>query len=336
MKSLRVGIIGCGNMGRRHARAYQYHAPRTQLVAMCDLRREAAEQLSREFGGEVESSVESLLARQDIDAVSICTIETAHVEPTVQAARAKKHILIEKPMAMTMPDALAMRRSVEQAGIKFMVGHLYRFDHRCIEAKKLIDAGRLGRLVSVEVQLDGTPSQQDRIKDVELSIVTFRGCHGLDLLRWLIGREPERVYCESIEGHLRGLGYHSEDAAYCLLRFPDNVIGSIGISAHIPRTHPTAGRLNLAIAGTKGLLQCDLSQPWFTLADDASFVASQGSQKDLWFREEIDAFANVVLDDAPNIATADDAIAALRISLAAVESARLNRPVDLSREEARS
>jgi len=129
------------------------------------------------------------------------------------------------------------------------------------------------------------------------------------------------------------MGYQAEDAAFCLLRFPDDVIGTIGISAHVPPTHPTAGRLQLTISGTKGMLQIDLSRPWYTLADETGFSASQGTQRDLWFREEIGGFINLVLDSGPNPATSTDAIAALRISLAAVESAKQNRPVDLSGEE---
>ncbi|HWB55046.1 MAG TPA: Gfo/Idh/MocA family oxidoreductase, partial [Tepidisphaeraceae bacterium] len=327
MKSLNVGIIGCGNMGRRHARAYQYHAPRTHLVAAYDLYPETARKFADQFECQIEPSLELLLQRQDIDAVSICTIETAHVEPTLVAAKNGKHILLEKPMAMNMEEALKMKQAVDRAGIKLMVGHLYRFDHRCIEAKRLIDSGQIGRLVSIDGRFHGTPAQQDRIRDVEMPLIAFRGCHVIDLMRWFTGSELSRVYSESIDGTLRAMGYHSEDAAYCLLRFANGVLGSIEVTAQAPASHPTAGLAELVLTGTKGMIQLDLAQPWLTLANDKGYMLSQGTQKDLWFREEIGAFADYVLDDGPNVASAVDAIAALEFASAAVESAKSHQPI---------
>lgn len=330
MKSINVGIIGCGNMGRRHARAYQYHSPRTQVKAAYDIYPDVARKFSDMFGCQVESSLEALLARKDIDAVSICTIETAHLEPTLLAAKYGKHILLEKPMAVSVAEAIQMKQAVEEVGVKLMVGHLYRFDLRCIEAKKLIDAGQIGDVVSIDGRFHGTPSQQDRIRDVEMPLIAFRGCHVIDLMRWFTGNEPARVYCETVDGKLRSMGYHSEDAAYCLVRFNNGVLGSIEVTAHAPASHPTAGLAELVITGKKGILQMDLAQPWFTVANDKGFSYSQGTQKDLWFRQEIGAFTNYVLNDGPNIATADDAIAAMRFADTAVESAKTHRAVLLN------
>jgi len=330
MKTLRVGIIGCGNMGRRHARAYKFHKPRTQLMGCYDVVRSSAESLAVEFACDVEQSMEALLARDDIDAVSICTVETAHLEPVVKAARAGKHVLLEKPMATSMSDALAMQKAAAEANIKFMIAHLFRFDARCTEVKHIINSGRIGEVVSVDCRFHGTPTQQDRIKETELSIFVFRGCHGIDLMRCYTESEPIRVYAESKEGALREQGYHSEDAVFCLMRFQSGAIGSIEINSHVPPGHPTAGQSSLTVIGTKGMIEQDLATPWLTISDKQGVTLSQGNQKDLWFREEIDAFVRHVLDEGPNIATPADAIAALRISLAAVDSACSHRPVSLN------
>jgi predicted dehydrogenase len=329
MKTLRVGIIGCGNMGRRHARAYEYHQPRTRLVACCDLIPSAAESLAAKFNCHVERDVDALLSRDDIDAVSICTIESAHLDPVIKAANAGKHVLLEKPMATVLSDALAMQQAADKANIKFMIAHLFRFDARCVEIKRTIESGRIGDVVSVDCKFHGTPSHQDRIKETELSIFIFRGCHGIDLMRWYTESDPIRVYAESKDGVLRAQGYHSEDAVFCLLRFASDAIGSIEINSHVPPGHPTAGQSSMTVIGTKGMIEQNLASPWLRISDMQGMSLSQGNQKDLWFREEIDAFARYVLEDGPNIASPKDAIAALRVSLAAVESARTFEPVYL-------
>lgn len=328
MKTLRVGIIGSGNMGRRHARAYAHHA-RAELVACCDIVPCAAQSLADEFGCTAETTFDAMLARDDIEAISICTIEPAHLDAVLKTAAAGKHILLEKPMAMNMDEALEMKHAVEDGGIKFMVAHLFRFDQRCAETKQVIASGKIGEVVSVNCRFHGTPHQQDRIKNSELSIFVFRGCHGIDLMRWYTGSEVVRVYAESLDGQLRRGGYQSEDAVFCLMRFASGAVGSIEVNSHVPAGHPTAGQSSMTVIGAKGMVEQDLNTPWLTVSDGNGIVHSQGNQKDLWFREEVDAFVHHVLDNGPNIATSSDGIAALEISLAAVKSARTNQPVDV-------
>ena len=93
--------------------------------------------------------------------------------------------------------------------------------------------------------------------------------------------------------------------------------------------HPAAGKSEMTLIGMRGMIEIDFALPWFTIADGDGYVYSTGDQKDLWFREEIEAFARHVLFDAPSIATPDDAIAALAVSLAAVESAATHKPVEI-------
>ena len=326
-RSLGVGIIGAGNMGHRHARAYAFHAPRTRLVATCDVRSDAAARLAESFGCDTAANVEALLARPDVDAVSICTPEPVHLEPLLKAAASRRHILIEKPMAVSMAEARRMKQAVEAAGVKLMVGHLFRFDRRCVAVRSALDAGRIGRLRSIDCRFHGTPAQQDRIRDFELSLIVFRGCHAIDLMRWYSESEVVRGYAEDLQGAMRARGYHSEDAVFCLMRFANGTVGSLEVNAHVPPTHPSAGRSEMVLIGEEGMLEIDLGRPWLTIAGGEAFEHGSGDQKDLWFREQIDAFARYVLDDAPCLATADDAIAALRVAVAAVESARTHAPV---------
>ena len=146
---------------------------------------------------------------------------------------------------------------------------------------------------------------------------------------WFTGSEPVRVYAESLDGQLRAQGYHSEDAVFCLMRFANGALGAIEVNSHAPQGHPTAGQATMTIIGKEGMIELDLGTPWLTIADQHGTSFSQGVQKDLWFREEIDAFARHVTENGPNIATAADADAALRVSQAALESAATHRSVQL-------
>ena len=152
-KVLKVGLIGCGFMGRTHANAYcsvgnffdlEY---KPVLKAICDRNEEKAKEFANQWGFEsVETDWKKLLARDDIDIVDICTPNNLHAEMAIAAAKAGKMIICEKPIARTVAEAQTMVDAVEKAGVKNLVSYNYRRVPAITLAKQLIDSGKLGKI----------------------------------------------------------------------------------------------------------------------------------------------------------------------------------------------
>lgn len=153
MKNLNIGMIGYGFMGKAHSNAY-CQAPhffkseyRPVLKALCARNRDKAQAFADNWGYEsVETDWRELLKRDDIDAVDICTPNNLHKEIAIEAAKAGKMILCEKPLAMDVAEGEEMCKAVEEAGVANMVWYNYRRAPAVTLAKKLIDEGRLGRI----------------------------------------------------------------------------------------------------------------------------------------------------------------------------------------------
>ena len=325
MSITRIGIVGAGNMGRAHATAYRQNRGRCEVVAVTDINRDSAEAFARDFGVDAEKDAASLVAREDVQAVSVCTVEGTH-RPIVEAAAvAGKHVLVEKPLAIRLEDADAMIDAAHRARVKLMVCHTRRFDARCVGAQRAIQEGRIGKVVSLSCSMQGIPAQQDRIKDKDLSVMVFRGVHAFDLMRWLAASEVVRVYAEAARGALSRQGYGSEDTTFTLLRFASGAIGCVEVGSMCPPNHPSKGESALGVFGTEGMLRVHLSSAFHTIVN-AGGLSSVGPGR-LWFRDEIAAFLDCIENNLPPAVTGEDGRAALAIALAAVASAQSGKTV---------
>ncbi len=130
MKKLRVGIVGTGYMGELHAKVY-VNNPNTEIVAVCDLNETRASAMAQKFGApRYYNSHRLMLENEEIDLVSVCTPDFAHAEPAIDSANAKKHVLIEKPLAVTVEDAEAIISAAKKNDVKIMT----QFSHRWVPA----------------------------------------------------------------------------------------------------------------------------------------------------------------------------------------------------------
>ncbi len=152
-KTLNVGLIGCGFMGRTHSNAYRkvgnfFPIDRQPVLkAICDFNADKAAAFAKQWGYEsVETDWKKLLARKDIDLVDICLPNNLHMEVAVAAAKAGKMIICEKPIARDAKEGLKMVKAVEKAGVPNLVSYNYRRIPAVTMAKQLIDSGRLGRI----------------------------------------------------------------------------------------------------------------------------------------------------------------------------------------------
>lgn len=299
----KVGLIGYKFMGKAHSHAWRdvgmfFDVPAPTMQVLCGRNLDAAGAAARQYGwAETATDWRLVLERDDIDIIDICTPNFNHAEIAIAAARAGKHILCEKPLAMNLDEAKAMLAAVEEAGVVAMVCHNYRFAPAVAFARQLIAEGRLGQIYHVRAQY-----LQDWIMDPNFPAVWRLqrsttgsgalgdiGSHILDLARYLVGEISaisatlrtfiaERPTDQSGEGAWGAAGGGAkvtvdvDDAVACLARF-DN--GALGVFEATRFAAGNRNRNKFEINGSKGSVRWDLEnmnilEVYF--ADDAAGV----------------------------------------------------------------
>jgi predicted dehydrogenase len=146
---IRVCLVGAGRAGLVHGRNFAFRIPEAELVAVVDEDPEARARAARELRAQPFASLEEALERVPFEAVCVATPTFTHRDLVVRAAEAGKHVLCEKPMALDVPQALAMIRAAERAGVVLQVGFMRRFDSEFRDARTRIASGELGRLLLI-------------------------------------------------------------------------------------------------------------------------------------------------------------------------------------------
>ncbi len=281
-KTLNIGMIGYGFMGRTHTNGYkrvgdffpelQY---RPVLKAACARHREKIQQFADQWGYEsIETDWRALIAREDIDAIDVCVPNNLHKEISVAAAQAGKMVLCEKPLAMNVAEGEEMCEAVEKAGVANTVWYNYRRVPAVTLAKHLIDEGRLGRIfhyranflqdwtISEDVPQGGNATWRLDVKAAGSGVTGDLLAHCIDTALWLNGSitdvtamtetfVKERTHAETGKKEPVGI----DDACAFLCHFEN---GSLGLfeSTRYARGHKAL--YTLEINGEKGSLRWDL------------------------------------------------------------------------------
>ncbi len=192
MKTLRLGLVGCGALGKAHAAAVA-KLPQAKFVAYADASEDAAQAAMKEFGGEYAAGdAAKVLADKSIDAVYICTWHDSHASLAIAAARAKKHILIEKPLALKMDECLEIARVVATEGVHLMPAFKMRYYPLIQKAHAFIPRPQVIVGQMMDNRWPDHISAQDPVKGG--ANVHSQGCHTTDILRYLSGGEPVRLW----------------------------------------------------------------------------------------------------------------------------------------------
>jgi predicted dehydrogenase len=332
VKTLRVGVIGLGYFGERHARIY-HRLPYVDLVAVCDRDVARAERIAGALGADPYADFRGLLARPDIDAVSICVPDRAHTEPAVAAAEAGKAILLEKPLAHDTAHARTIVDAVERNGVRFMVGHILRFDPRYVQVYEASRPERLGTPIHLKAKRNGIRSVAARV-GTNASILFYMGVHDVDAMQWVARSRISRVYAQKIER----LGNGNEDALYAVVNFENGAIGCLDYSWAWPDGLMNGYKAVLEIVGTKSGAFLDCSdQGFYEVLDDRV----TGGDTHLWpeingrivgdLGDEITHFADAVLTGAPFVQHYREAFDTIPVLDALAESARTGIPVEVKR-----
>ena len=277
MKTIKIGIIGWGFMGRTHAHAlramplfYPGAGFRAEIAGICSRRlekaREAAEELNVPY---YTDDYRQLLAREEIDAVSVCTPNALHEEIALAALKAGKHLYIDKPLADTAQGARRIADQAEKSGVFTRMVFNNRYLPVTLRARELVDQGRIGRVLSFEGHYlhSGSINPNKPIgwkQTLQGGVLLDLGSHVLDLITWLCGY-PEAVFCAQRTlydtrptregGATRDL---SDDQTLMLLRLPGGAMGQVEASKIATGAND---ELTVEIRGEKGALAFDLMQP---------------------------------------------------------------------------
>ena len=145
MKKLKVGVIGVGNISKEHIQAY-LNNPQVELYAFCDINEQQLKSMAEKYGvSRIFTDKEEMLALPELDAVSICTWNSEHAPCTIAALNAGKHVLCEKPMAITVEEALSMKEAAERNKKLLQIGFVRRFGNDCKVLKDFIQQDFFGR-----------------------------------------------------------------------------------------------------------------------------------------------------------------------------------------------
>jgi UDP-N-acetyl-2-amino-2-deoxyglucuronate dehydrogenase len=232
-QKLGFGLIGAGAIANFHARAVAA-ANGGRLVGVASRRRSTAETFAKEHGiGFATDDVQKLLAQPGVDAVCITTPSALHLEPALAAIRARKHLMIEKPLDSTVEGTDHILAEAEKAGVR--VGSIFqaRFGDAARQVKAAVDAGRFGRmgLASCYVKWNRTPEYytgwKGKISEDGGGVLINQAIHGVDLLQWFAGMPVEVFAWTTRRVHTR---IESEDTCVAALKFGSGAFGTIEAS----------------------------------------------------------------------------------------------------------
>lgn len=332
MEPLGVGVIGLGFFGARHASIHARH-PAARLIAVCDRDERRAGAVAKETGAEALSAFDELLAREDIEAVSICLPDRLHEEAAVAAAQAGKAILLEKPMAHDTETASRIAAAVEASGTRLMVGHILRFDPRYVQVFDAAAPERLGEPIHLRATRNGVRSTARRLGAAS-SILFYMGVHDVDAMQWIARSRIARVYAQK----RAVLGTGNEDAISAVVNFENGAIGSIDYSWAWPDGLMNGYRASLEIVGTRAAAFLDCADQGFYAITDAG---TTGGDTHLWpevngrivgdLADEIDHFVTATRDGAPYLQPWREAFDAIPVLDALARSAQTGEPVDVER-----
>ena len=325
---VRLGIVGCGGIARRHAAAHST-LEIVEVVAVADVIEENARRIADIAGAKhVLSDYRTLLDRADVDAVLVATPNHLHKEVTVASLEAGKHVLCEKPMALSVADCDEMLAASARANRRLMVGHVMRFLPPFRELRGLLAEGRLGRplfgvvnrIAHNPVAEPDDPTHWRLSKEKTGGILYEVNIHDLDLLRCVFG-EPETVFARSANLHHRRLSYDDTDTV---------VVGFVGGA-----TGAMHGALGSPIPEVGGIFLCEKGSARYKwgmagesrlehqlFEEGASTIVPCGAGIGGGFEIENRMFAEWIRDGRAPEMTAWDGRQAVAMCEAAYESAR--------------
>lgn len=345
-KKIKIGLIGAGNIGQNaHIPAYLKQDD-VELFGVYDLKESRAREVAERFGFKhVATSLEELVGMEELDAVSVCTWNNGHAEAVIAAAKAGKHILCEKPMAMTVAETEAMAAAVRSAGVTFMMGFVNRFRTESTIIKEFADQGKFGEIYYAKtgiIRRRGTPLGwfTDLSKSGGGPVIDL-GVHAIDVTWYYMGKPtPVSVsattYSKIGDYKTKGVSrwealdtddlvFQTEDSAAALIRFANGASMTLDVTWAI---NGADRDIYSEVYGTKAGVSLN---PFVIYGEEGGYLTDSkpiAAGKNM-FDNQIRHFLDCVKTGQTPIATLDDGMQIQKILNGIYHSAKLGKEVQL-------
>lgn len=253
--SLRLAIIGCGKIARRHA---SHIVSKAELVAVCDTDKLKADELGKKYQIDIYDSIENLIENCRFDIAVICTPNGLHAEQTIYALQNGVHVICEKPMAIRKEDCQLMLNAAKKNNKELFIVKQNRYNPPVVELKKAIDQGRLGRVFSVQLNCfwhrNSNYYKEENWRGTKVldgGVLYTQFSHFIDLMLWLMKDEVAEVK-SFIDNYLHQGLTEFEDTGVVSLRFSDGAIGSIHFTTNSFRKNMEG---SITVFGEKGTVK---------------------------------------------------------------------------------
>lgn len=331
-------IVGCGHIAKKHVEAIKA-IPQAKLVAVCD----TVEDRLKEFAvGDVKGylSLNDLLNDEQVQVVSICTPTGLHPALTIQVAEAGKHVLVEKPMALTLEDSDRMIEACEKNNVKLAVVHPNRVRPAMVAMRKKLDAGSFGKLSHADATVRWNRNQAYFDKDawrgtkaMDGGVLMNQAYHNMDLLLWMMG-EAEEV---STFATTRLRDIETEDVSVSVIRFTS---GALGVLEAAVTLYPKNLEESLSVFGESGTAvisgpTANWIKEWkFADMDEKAVEVSKQKVADDPYgipghQFIIEDLTNAIIQDGTPVVSGQEGRDVLSLIIACQQSAELGKPIRL-------
>lgn len=352
MEKLKVGVIGTGSISNEHIQAYLKN-PRVELYAFCDINQEQLTMMAEKYGvTRTYTDMNEMLALKELDAVSVCTWNSAHCPCTIAALNAGKHVLCEKPMALNAEEARQMKEAAEKNGKLLMIGFVRRYGNDCEIMEDFVNSGYFGDIYyskATYLRRNGNPGGWfgDKSRSGGGPLIDL-GVHVIDLTRYLMGSpKPVSVYGATFQKLLNRpniigeKGYTSstraekvicdvEDLATAMIRYDNGSVLHFEASFSL-NIKKDEGKIEFF--GTKGGAKMDPELEMYSEINnymaDVTLTNRTSLSFDGLFAKEINHYVDCILDGVACKSPAEDGIMLMTILDAVYESARTGHEVIL-------
>ncbi len=330
MRELKAAVIGVGEMGRNHARIYN-ELDEVELVSVCDADENRGRRIAKLYKVPYFSSLEDMLGEVELDVASIAVPTAHHLDVAMPIMEKGINVLVEKPIELSVEKGKKLVKAARRAGVSLMVGHIERFNPAVIKLREMI--GELGDpTVAYATRAGPLPN---RVKDV--SAIVDLGVHDIDLLRYILGSDVERLYCEC------GRIIHKDQTDYgkLLLRFRNSALASIDVNWLTP-----VKLRKLVVQGLKAMFEVNyIAQQLYKYEityvkefsdwSDILLSMTEGEMRRIPVKKEeplkleLKAFTDSVLSGSPPPVRGEDGLKALEIALLAEKSGTTHQVIEL-------